>query len=108
MYSNVEKKYQKPIEGINKQQYKKICNTIVVTFENNELYLGRKEEKISSAYYYGCDGYGRRKAYVTLTYSKNNNRLFVSIDVSVEGDLPENEANDLAVQLINDLRKQIE
>lgn len=107
-YINVEKNYNKSFERIDNYRFKEICQRIVNTIKDNHMYLVIKNENKYSAYYYGCDRGGRLKCYITLNYKIKKYLLNASVNVVGEGDLSENEANDLTYQLLENLRRQIE
>lgn len=100
--TRIENSQQIKHVGISTANYNALCVKTTKTITNSNIYLATKRKTPKNAYYYGCDSTGRKKVNVALDRNPDNS-LLISINVLIEGDLNNTEAQTIADELMNSL-----
>jgi hypothetical protein len=102
--ANVEKQVTRQIVLNTPSSYSWIKQQLVKTFKKNQLYLAVNRQEPTQAYYYGCNGDGSTKVYVTI--ARQNMVLNTTVNVTVEGNLSPQEA-EVNVLKLNDIFMEV-
>lgn len=102
--SRVEKNQEIRRYNISTANFTALCQTTKKTILANEIYVALARKAPNSAFYYGCDSTGRKKINIALERSPDQTTL-ISFNVLIEGDVPTEQAQIMANELVDNMRK---
>ena len=91
---------QSKMYNITNDGYTKLCRTVVTFVKKNQFYMADQRKEKLKSFYYACDGFGRRKINLDLVFDDQWKTVQTSWNITVEGDLPQAEAETLATELV--------
>jgi hypothetical protein len=101
---HIEKSRQLNIDQITTVNFNQFCKKVNKALTTNDLYIAEKRKDRSSAYFYGCDATGREKLTINCL-RKDNQWLEVSLNVLIEGDLTNDQAEVSANVLLENMTR---
>lgn len=102
----VEKNRQLNIDQITTANFNQFYKKVNKLFSANDLYVAVKRKESRAAYVYGCDATGREKLTINCV-RKDGQWLEVSLNVLIEGDVSNDQAEASANALLETMTKAL-
>ena len=93
-------------DQVSTANFNAFCKRTKTFMAQQSLYMADTRKYKQTAYYYACDATGQRK--VTVSIARNQyQKMEVSMNVSIEGDMTESVARDMLQELMGKTQQKL-